>query len=130
MKKKDVFLFLTIVLIAVFLMYLFRVGCPILELTGIPCFGCGMTRACISLVQFDFEAAWYYHPLSFFLPFFLLGFCFIKKMPVTLKKIFIFGVLFSFVAVYVLRLTDGENEIVKWHLEEGLIYKVISKVMH
>nr|WP_136479594.1 DUF2752 domain-containing protein [Acetivibrio thermocellus]THJ77178.1 DUF2752 domain-containing protein [Acetivibrio thermocellus] len=34
---------------------------------GIPCPGCGMTRAYLSLVKFDLTSAFYYHPL-FLLP--------------------------------------------------------------
>lgn len=37
--------------------------CPFLWFTGIPCPGCGMTRAFLALVQGDFLAAFGYHPL-------------------------------------------------------------------
>ncbi len=43
------------------------VPCPFHALTAIPCPGCGMTRACLSLTQGEFAAAWQYHPFSFFL---------------------------------------------------------------
>ena len=35
-------------------------------ITDISCPGCGMTRACVSLVQGKFTAAWGYHPFAFF----------------------------------------------------------------
>lgn len=53
---------------ALFALWLFLTGCPIHRLTGVPCPGCGMSRALFSLVKLDFAGAWYYHPLVFFLP--------------------------------------------------------------
>lgn len=53
---------------AVLAVWLYFTGCPIYRLTGVPCPGCGMTRALMRLCVFDFASAWYYHPLVFFLP--------------------------------------------------------------
>ena len=39
--------------------------CIFYSLTDLICPGCGMTRACIALVQGQFYAAWHYHPFSF-----------------------------------------------------------------
>lgn len=39
--------------------------CPVALLTGIPCPGCGMTRALNALVRGDWAEAWLYHPISF-----------------------------------------------------------------
>ena len=39
--------------------------CIFHSLTDLICPGCGMTRACIALVQGKFGAAWHYHPFSF-----------------------------------------------------------------
>ncbi len=39
--------------------------CPFHLLTGSPCPGCGMTRACLALCEGDPAAAWRYHPFSF-----------------------------------------------------------------
>ncbi len=41
------------------------IPCIFHSLTELACPGCGMTRACISLVQGQFYAAWCYHPFSF-----------------------------------------------------------------
>lgn len=53
---------------ALFALWLFLTGCPVHRLTGLPCPGCGMSRALFCLVKLDFAGAWYYHPLVFFLP--------------------------------------------------------------
>lgn len=41
--------------------------CVFRTLTGIPCPGCGMTRALLALLSWDLSGALYYHPL-FFVP--------------------------------------------------------------
>lgn len=41
--------------------------CPFWQILGIPCMGCGMTRAWVSVLRLDFGAAFFWHPL------FLLG---------------------------------------------------------
>ena len=42
---------------------LLDVGCLFRKLTGVPCPGCGMTRAHLAVLRLDFRAAFYYHPL-------------------------------------------------------------------
>ena len=56
--------------ILVFYAILFAVGitCPIKFITGISCPGCGMSRACFSMLTLHFEAAFAFHPLCFPLP--------------------------------------------------------------
>ena len=43
--------------------------CPFKALTGIPCPGCGMTRAMLSITKGDLQGAIGYNPFSFFLLF-------------------------------------------------------------
>lgn len=43
------------------------IPCIFHSVTDIPCPGCGMTRACVALVQGRFGTAWNYHPFSFLL---------------------------------------------------------------
>lgn len=43
-------------------------GCPIRALTGIPCPGCGLTRAYLCLFRGDLRGALYYHPLFWAVP--------------------------------------------------------------
>ncbi len=51
-------------------------GCPILELTGIPCLSCGMTHALISAARLDFATAFGFHLMFWSIP--LLYICFLK----------------------------------------------------
>lgn len=39
--------------------------CPMVVLTGFPCPACGMTRAVLSVLRGNFEAAWQLHPFSY-----------------------------------------------------------------
>lgn len=49
-------------------------GCLFRNLTGIPCPGCGMTRAWLSALRLDILAAFQHHPLFWSVPL-LLGYC-------------------------------------------------------
>ncbi|HIS75183.1 MAG TPA: DUF2752 domain-containing protein [Candidatus Merdivicinus excrementipullorum] len=51
-------------LLAVMILFL-DVGCIFRKVTGIPCPGCGMTRAHLAALGFHFQRAFHYHPLWF-----------------------------------------------------------------
>lgn len=64
-----------IILLVVALMRYFDISCFILELTGIPCPGCGMTRALLAALKFRFDEAFVLHPMFWSVP--LLYLCFL-----------------------------------------------------
>lgn len=39
--------------------------CPLIQITGLPCAGCGLTRAFLFIARGEFGRAWFIHPLSF-----------------------------------------------------------------
>ena len=43
-------------------------NCPIKYLTGVPCPGCGLSRALAALLRLDFWTALRFHPMVFVLP--------------------------------------------------------------
>ena len=47
---------------------LFGWNCPVKYLTGVPCPGCGLSRALAALLRLDFRAAFRFHPMIFVLP--------------------------------------------------------------
>ena len=49
-------------------LYVFQLGCPILKITRMPCPGCGMTRAWLAVLRFDFVAAFSYHFMFWSVP--------------------------------------------------------------
>lgn len=60
------------------------VGCPIKRTVGLPCPGCGMTRACLSLLSLNLRAAFYWHPLCFLVV--PLGVMFVLKDTATGRR--------------------------------------------
>jgi len=67
-------LLLTIVfLLLVAALYASPISCLFLHVFGIRCPGCGMTRALIAALQFDFKTAFSYHMMFWSIP--LLYFC-------------------------------------------------------
>ena len=122
---------LIIIAVAVVLFYTVMsalgITCPVKYLTGVSCPGCGMTRACLSALRFDFSAAFYYHPLWIVIPplAVLLIFLWAKR-----KKKAFFAVLALFflalIGVYLYRLFFTETDIVVWEIEKGIISQMIS----
>lgn len=45
--------------------YFFHTPCPVAIIFHFPCPGCGMTRACMELLQFHFLAAFHYNAMIF-----------------------------------------------------------------
>ncbi len=67
-----VFLHHTSIIAVGSLVHRIPIFCPFKVITGIPCPGCGMTRAMTSLIQGDFINAALLNPFSFFLIFMLI----------------------------------------------------------
>lgn len=57
-----------VLFIAWLALYLLDIGCVFRLMTGIPCPGCGMTRAWLAALRLDFAAAFAYHPLFWVVP--------------------------------------------------------------
>lgn len=60
--------FLGIFLGATLLLYITDIGCIFRAITGVPCPGCGMTRAWLAFLTGHFDAALAYHPLFWCVP--------------------------------------------------------------
>ena len=69
MKNKEKILIIGMLLLYCALLRICNITCPILYLTGMACPGCGMTRALIACLKFDFPLAFRYHPMVFSLPY-------------------------------------------------------------
>lgn len=82
--------------------------CIIMSTYGLPCPACGLTRAYGALLRFEVLEALWWHPLFWFVPIIfgvaLYKYVFIGKNNPKWFKIFIWGSLVVFIAVYAVRL--------------------------
>lgn len=79
MKYKNLIvktLLLILFAILVFIGSCFGIGCIWKQLFNVYCPGCGMTRACIAALKFDFKTAFSYHPMFFSVPVLVLYYYF------------------------------------------------------
>lgn len=129
LKKYLPPLILTVLLYSV--LHFINIGCPILYFTGIPCAGCGMTRAWLSALHLDFASAFHYHPLFGLVP--ILPVIFHLYHTGKIKK-GIFYRLFSviiliFIIVYFIRLFNPEDTIVKIHTSNSVFIQYVKYLL-
>lgn len=105
------------------------IGCPIKFLTGVSCPGCGMTRAYISLLHFDFHRAYSFHPLFWVPAVWVPIFIFKNKIPKKIYKVLVILTIIIFVAVYLFRLFDNSDIIVLCEPGNGFIFKLMCSAI-
>jgi len=103
--KKSFVIFLSVGIVGILFGLIFeRSICLFLNITGIPCPACGMTRAYISLFKGNLAQAFYYHPL-FLIPIVVI---FISHEKIKSNKKVFNGLIISLIIivmiVYVIRL--------------------------
>lgn len=105
--------------------------CPFKFILGISCPGCGMTRALLSCLKFEFVSAFNYHPLFGIVIIAGITWCLdhfrIIQIPTKIKNILFYVLCALFIIVYFIRLLHGSN-IVCIDLKSGLVYKVIQHI--
>lgn len=112
LKKKAKFIIPILIVFfsyAVLVPYFFKgySTCLLKELVGIPCPGCGMTRAYLSLLRLDFKKAFYFHPLFWTIPFIVIMIVFqeISFWNRLYKNKWIWIILIIlFITVYIIRM--------------------------
>lgn len=99
-----------VLFIAWLALYLLDIGCVFRLMTGIPCPGCGMTRAWLAALRLDFAAAFAYHPLFWVVPIaFVLAFVREEVASSKLKRgidIVVIVLCVLVVAVWIVRLVS------------------------
>ncbi len=131
MKEKTPFYKIILYSLIVVLVLLLLYKCPFKFILGIPCPGCGMTRALLSCLKLDFVSAFYYHPLFGIVIIsaiiWVLDHFGIIHITGKTKNILISLISIIFIIIYLLRLLYG-SDIIYIDLKEGLVYKVIQHI--
>lgn len=117
-------------LIAVCLLVFYH--CPFEYLLGIPCPGCGMTRALFSVLLLRFGRAFYYHPgIYLLIPGFLLwcaDYFHLISLTKRTKKVLLSVGIAALIVLYFVRLFTG-SDIVRIDIKSGLIYRILQNYL-
>lgn len=128
MRRKEIGVLLVIAAFYAVLQWA-GVTCPILYVTGVSCAGCGMTRAWLSLLRLDLPAAFAYHPL-FWLPVPVAAVALLRRrIPQKVFRLVIWCAAALFLAVYAVRLLTPEDAVVVFAPGQGLIGRLISRLL-
>ncbi len=86
------------------------IGCPIRYATGVPCPGCGMTRAWLAVLHGDLAAAFAYHPLFWAVPLAVaLALARVAARQKNFQRAFdiaLAAIAVAFIALWMIRLID------------------------
>lgn len=111
----------------IFLYFLYK--CPFDFIFGISCPGCGMTRALISALHFDFSMAFYYHPLFplgiLLFIFFILDYFNIYQMKYKTKNVLLLLIAVIFIITYIIRIIT-KSPVLKFDFTQSAVYKFFS----
>ena len=102
-------------------------SCPIRQIFGISCPGCGILRAYLAVFDLNFAEAFKWHPLWFTVPIILLlvaVFYLTDKAKALNTTIIISVVLFC--TIYFLRLIFGDGSVVYIRPSESKIFEFIN----
>ena len=119
---------LPLVIVIGLIMFVYtRIGCPFRLFLGICCPGCGMTRALMALLCFDFLGAFSYNPCVYILPIGLVIFLCRRKIPKTTFNVLMGIGIFLFIGAFIFRLVTG-SEYVYIDPSRGLLFQLLRDV--
>ena len=127
-KIKKLILPLAIIAVIYLVFHLVGIGCPIKFVTGISCPGCGMSRACLSLLRLDLTSAFGFHPLFWLVPAFPVLFILreLGKLPKKPYDICIAVICVLFLAVWLLRMLFEEGTVVVFEPQKSLFFRLLQ----
>jgi len=130
-KRKALYLVMAHAAIALFaVVYAFYFGCPFRRFFGVPCPGCGLTRAYLALCRGDIHAAFAYHPL-FWLAIPLL-FLFLHNevfnFHISKKVLNIIAVvsIILFISVYLVRIFILHDPVLKIDFKDSILHRILE----
>lgn len=114
---------------AVFILFFYK--CPFRYIWGVPCPGCGMTRALYALLRLRFIEAWNYHPLVYL----VFPAVIIMMLRITgryhfdkqIRNVLLWITAIIFIAVYIMRICAGDG-ILYINLSEGLVWRMVHGI--
>jgi hypothetical protein len=119
--------------VSIFIIYaiftFLHIGCPIRFVTGISCPGCGMTRAVLSVLHFNFKDAFYYHPLFFLAPVMYGLFLFDAFIKPSISKAIWSIIILLFLLTYAFRVFIVPSDVVTIDISKGIMLKLIHKIL-
>lgn len=95
---------------------------------GLPCPGCGLTRAAFSLIRFDFVKAFEYNPIIFFVPIVVWIIIFHQRPFINRiykSKIFWITLLLLIISIYIVRFIYVYPNCPMEYHEENLFHWII-----
>lgn len=121
-KNQNYYYFLFGILILIFLY-----KCPFLHILGVPCMGCGMTRAMIAFAQLKWKLAFYYHPLF---PVVIVVICYyileklgLFRIEEEMKKRILYLIVVCFMIAYFVRLFILDSPI-HFQIKDSILYRI------
>lgn len=107
MKRIKDFIIICSIII---LILIFNTKCIFKSIIGIPCPGCGLTRAWISFIEGDIPKAFYWHPLFLMIPILaILIFLYFKGSLIKYRRyilILIMIIVSLYLVIYVVRMIN------------------------
>ena len=107
-----------------FILYISPLSCIILKLTGIRCPGCGMTRAIISALSFNFRDAFSHHFMFWSLPILYLCFLFDGKLFKNRT-----ANLFLYIIIFGGFITNWLIHIIPWQIMTKFYWQIIMELL-
>lgn len=130
---KKIFKCILVLILAFAIILAFNIKCIIRTLIGIPCPGCGMTRAWIEAINFNFYEAFKFHPLFLLAPI-LIILIIIRGKESTDKytkyiDISIVAIIILFLGVYVFRMYRCFPSDIPMNINrESILFRIINLI--
>lgn len=123
-KSRTVIDVVLLVAATIVLFVIIKIPCPFRLITGVSCLGCGMTRAYLSVLRFDFAKAFYFHPLWPFVPVSIACYIWTRFKKPKLGNVVILISALAMIIVYVIRWFTGPEEVVYVDFTETIFYRI------
>ncbi|CUQ32213.1 hypothetical protein BH721_11745 [Clostridium baratii] len=130
---KKIFKYILVLILGFAIILAFNIKCIIRTLIGIPCPGCGMTRAWIEAINFNFYEAFKFHPLFLLAPI-LIILIIIRGKESTDKytkyiDISIVAIIILFLGVYVFRMYRYFPSDIPMNINrESILFRIINLI--